>query len=198
MLRRLWSMAAASPRRVFCLVLCMACREDAPIDARGVGGTGGAETGQCVGIGHAGGATAPICSADECQAEAFRQSFNGCFVCRGLACEPDDTCAASGHSNGPAQTGCSCRDGRYECWIRRNEPTGVGGGGAACQETIAASPSTHSCLDCSGISCNPSDVCLLSLPDGGAGLSRCSCVEGEFSCSVGPPGTSGSGDAGQW
>lgn len=124
-------------RSLLGVTLCLACHGDRTVVGQaGAGGdasTGGNESkagSQCVE--NFGSAIEPICSVGQCQAAATGAGFNGCLVCEGLACLPEDTCSAWGHSNGPADTGCSCVAARFDCWIRQRPVNiGAGFGGAA-------------------------------------------------------------------
>jgi hypothetical protein len=195
-----------------CLGVCLACREEnsgAPLTAAsgsggsaGIGGSAGvAGAGPCAGAGGVGSLAVnnPDCSPAQCQSAAANVTFNGCLICEGIRCQAEDTCTAPGHSNGPASTGCSCRDGRYECWIAPypSGGGGSGGGAAICERTIAESASASGCLACSGLACASHDSCSMPLGDGGPGASRCVCVDGAFSCSRHGADAGTSADAGQ-
>lgn len=180
--------------RILGLLMCLACRGEARGGQPGAGGA--AEAGGAAASGGSdcvGSADYPICSVAECQARANPGGFNGCLDCDGLACAASDTCSGGGHSNGPAVSGCSCVDGKFRCWIRQLPPAGVGGASVVCQQTIIQRGASGSCLDCSGLSCYPTNSCSVPLPDAGRVLSRCACVDGRFSCSLGASGTADAG-----
>lgn len=163
--------------RVICLVaLCMACRGgttaegaggisgSAPVGGAGNGGNGTGGS-QCGGSGGAYGTT--VCSAAECQGAANRHTANGCLVCQGVACEPDDTCAASGHySGGIKSTHCSCPNGAFFCW-GEDPPfgpgsvggaSGNGGSGGGGGHGDASAPAIDASLSDAAVDANAKDV----------------------------------------
>lgn len=155
----------------------MACGEGAAA-ARGGGGSSGSEliggagnvgngTGgsQCGGTGGAYGST--VCSAAECQAAADRHTANGCLVCQGVACEPDDTCAAPGHYSGGYQlTHCSCPNGAFSCW-GEDPPFSPGSVGGAAGNGGGGDGGAHHDASAPAADASAPDAAFDAIADGG-------------------------------
>jgi len=106
-----------------------ACRGE-PTRQPALGGSGGASDGGSTTVPTAGHGGASVC--EDVREGAI--AINGCLHCTALPCQPEETCSATAHSNGPVWSTCRCTNGRFTCWFeppRYEETGGTGGSGGS-------------------------------------------------------------------